>query len=167
MSYFCNTPNICQESQLHSISTTGQLAAKKRRIAKSLFAATVVAGLLGGCATVQPNSVPVVVDWAQRAQVRAVERWKLIAEKQYAKAYAYLSPASRSQMTPDAFERTMTNFGARGATATSATCEQTVCSVQLVLTVANRIPRVGVREMGIPHNESWLIVDGEIWFVQK
>ena len=167
MSYFCNTSNISQESQLHLITKASQVASKKWRMSKFLFAAAAITGLLSGCATLQPESAPVVVDWTQRAQNRAVERWKFIAEKQYAKAYAYLSPASRSLITPDSFERTMANFGARGATASSAICEQSVCSVQLVLTVANRIPRVGVREMSIPHTESWLIVDGEIWFVQK
>lgn len=134
----------------------------------ALFVASAtVLTVLSGCAATAPQVTRTTAEWEQRATARALERWQHISDGQFAKAYAFHSAASRALMNLDSFERNMKNLAARGAGDAKATCDQSICEVQLSVSVAGRIPRIGARSFQIPHKESWVIADGEVWFVQK
>lgn len=122
---------------------------------------------LAGCATTEPQTVRTKGEWELRVQARATERWDLMIVGNFAKAHTYLSPPSRSVTTVEALERTYKKFAAVAATAPRATCEGSVCNVQLSLSLEHRIPRIGKKIVSIPIAETWIISDGDAWFVQK
>ena len=163
MSFFYNTQLA---AQVASKPTENAVGVRRNRVALSLIA-LLAGGLLSACATTQTATTASAVDWQQRATARALQRWQHIANGEYAKAYALHSAASRAQMNLDSFERTMKNLNARGAAEAKATCDQSICEVQLNVSVAARVARIGPRLYQVAHKESWVIADGEVWFVQK
>jgi len=163
MSFFYNTQLA---AQVASKPTEKAVGVRRNRVALSLIA-LLAGGLLSACATTQTATTASAVDWQQRATSRALQRWQHIANGEYAKAYALHSAASRAQMNLDSFERTIKNLNARGAAEAKATCDQSICEVQLNVSVAARVARIGSRLYQVAHKESWVIADGEVWFVQK
>ncbi|MBP6528962.1 MAG: hypothetical protein KA260_02495 [Burkholderiales bacterium] len=165
MSFFYNTQS---SDQIASKPTSSVVGVGRNRAALSVVA-LVAAGLLSACATTQTATTTTTsaVDWQQRAAARALQRWQHISAGEYAKAYALHSAASRAQMNLDSFERTMKNLNARGAAEAKATCDQSICEVQLNVSVAARVARIGARLFQVAHKESWVVADGEVWFVQK
>lgn len=163
MSFFYNTQS---SDQVASKPTSSVVGVGRNRAALSVVA-LVAAGLLSACATTQTATTTSAVDWQQRAAARALQRWQHISAGEYAKAYALHSAASRAQMNLDSFERTMKNLNARGAAEAKATCDQSICEVQLNVSVAARVARIGARLFQVAHKESWVVADGDVWFVQK
>ena len=167
MSFFYNTQLTASvASKPAEKSAPSNVRVGRNRAILSLVA-LVAGGLLSACATTQTATTTSAVDWQQRAAARALQRWQHISAGEYAKAYAFHSAASRAQMNLDSFERTMKNLNARGAAEAKATCEQTICEVQLNVSIAARVARIGARLFQVAHKESWVVADGEIWFVQK
>ena len=72
------------------------------QLAGRWLVATGVVLALGGCAVIEKASEEEAV---KQVSERAQERWNLVMKGQMEKAYEYLSPASRSTLSFDAFRR--------------------------------------------------------------
>lgn len=116
-----------------------------------------------GCATggaaPQSDVVPV--------EVRAMERWDLLVQGDFAGAYAYLSPGYRSSVTSVAYQRRMllSRISWREAEIVGSECAQETCKVRILLDYLLVRPVPGVdrlpREREI--EEDWILADGA-WF---
>ena len=121
---------------------------------------TLVATLLGGCASLQQKPEDIV---KQRAQ----ERWTALLGGKFEQAYSYLTPAFRKAVPADHYQARFGNAGRwREAKVTKVecssadTCEATI-DVQLsVAMMRGQIVRTDAKE-------TWLLVDGEWWMFQK
>ena len=119
----------------------------------------VLAVVTAACATLSPTSpteekVKVVTE-------RATARWKAIIDKDFEAAYAYLSPASRSTVTPAGFKTIASRLNYRAAVVKEVTCEAETCRVRLQITYDAR-QMSGVHT---PLEESWVIEKGQAWYV--
>ena len=122
----------------------------------AICAALVVTGILGGCATANPaRSDKEIV--AERAQ----QRWDLLVMSNFAGAYAYISPAGRELMKPEAYAASLRAGFWTGAKVDRVEC-QTVdtCEVEVWIEYQYR----GMK-MKTPVHEKWLRQKSDWWFV--
>jgi hypothetical protein len=123
------------------------------------LAVAALAVLTAACASLRPDSpteekVKVVTE-------RSAARWKAIIGKDFAAAYEYMSPATRSTVTPAGFKTVASRLAYRNAEVKEVTCEAETCRVRLVITYDAKI-MAGVHS---PLEESWIIEKGQAWYV--
>lgn len=118
--------------------------------------------LLSACATVAPNQDDIIAE-------RAKARWDALEERDYAKAYAYYSPAFRSKNTATDLEikLRMQRVKWLGANYVSHSCSGDVCTVEIDLKYQMAKPVPGVDSWGGVDRikEQWIKVDGQWWYV--
>ncbi|MDR0249888.1 MAG: hypothetical protein LBI35_01010 [Burkholderiales bacterium] len=146
----------------------------------------VVAGLAGllaltGCATTsnqtttafdpQASASPMVPQTApqialtpeQQAEIvkkRFQERWDAMIARDYAKAYTYLSPATRALVSQEQFTARFSRGQFKKAEFQEAKCEEDVCMVRFLLTYDH----TRMKDITTPTGEKWFFQDGEAWF---
>ena len=123
------------------------------------LAVVVLAVLTAACATLGPTSpneekVKVVTE-------RATARWKAIIGKDFAAAYEYLSPASRTTVTRAGFSTIASRLEYKDAKVIEVTCDAETCKVKLLITYDAKMMK-GVHS---PLEESWVIDKGQAWYV--
>ena len=123
------------------------------------LAVAVLAVLTAACASLRPDSpteekVKVVTE-------RSAARWKAIIGKDFAAAYEYMSPATRSTVTAAGFKTVASRLAYRNAEVKEVTCEAETCKVRLVITYDAKT-MAGVHS---PLEESWIIEKGQAWYV--
>ena len=92
---------------------------------------------------------------------RSAARWKAIIGKDFATAYDYMSPATRSTITPAGFKTVASRIAYRNAEVKEVTCDVETCRVKLIITYDAKI-MAGVHT---PLEESWIIEKGQAWYV--
>ena len=115
--------------------------------------------LTAACATLGPTSpneekVKVVTE-------RATARWKAIIGKDFAAAYEYMSPASRTTVTRAGFSTIASRLDYKDAKVNEVTCDAEICKVKLLITYDAKMMK-GVHS---PLEESWVIDKGQAWYV--
>jgi hypothetical protein len=119
--------------------------------------------LLSACATTasKENSV----------EERAKGRWAALLSGDLAGAYEYLSPGYRSSVTSLQYQRSLLvqQLNWTSAQFVSSECEETTCNARFLVgfTVYAAVP--GVKSFNGTRNidESWVLVDGNWYFVPK
>jgi hypothetical protein len=117
-----------------------------------------------GCATtggLSKESSPEAKSAAVAA--RASARWQALIARDYKGAYEYLSPASREAVSLSRYQERIEAIEYRAATIERVECEAEVCRVFLRLTYD--FPPAKARGVVTPLDESWIIDQGQAWFV--
>lgn len=132
------------------------------------FLAVAVLGVVvASCATLKPDSPD--EEKVKLVTERAAARWQAIIGKDFATAYEYFSPSSRTAVTPAGFKTVASRLDYRAVKVTGATCEGGTCRVRLVLTynasVATRGETIPVNSINTPLDENWIIEKGQLWYV--
>ena len=94
---------------------------------------------------------------------RAKARWQALIKRDYERAYTYLSPASREATTLAKFQTRIANMEYRAVNVDKVECVAEVCNVKLTLTYD--YPPAKARGVVTPLDESWIIDQGQAWFV--
>jgi hypothetical protein len=132
-----------------------------------------LAGLLAlaGCATTSapvgseasPQGAQGVLTPERQVEIvkkRFQERWDAMIARDYAKAYTYLSPATRALMTELQFTSRFSRGQFKKAEFLEAKCEEDACIVRFVLTYDHKMAKGIDAQTG----EKWFFRDGEAWF---
>jgi hypothetical protein len=133
-----------------------------------------LAALTAACATLTPDSP--TEEKVKLVTERSAARWQAIIDGDFAKAYGYLSPASRATVTAAGFKTVASRMDYRAIRVTGASCEAEKCRVGLVLTynakaaLNSAVARKGnesvaVNGVNTPLTETWVIDQGQIWYV--
>jgi hypothetical protein len=119
----------------------------------------VMAVVVAACATLRPDS-------PEEEKVRVVTersnaRWQAIIGKDFAAAYAYMSPSSRAALPFGTYQAMASRLSYRGTKISGVSCQQQICRVNLILTYD------AARQKGIntPFAEDWIIEKGQAWYV--
>ena len=127
--------------------------------------ATVGVLVLAGCTTGPPGGDPAALSTPEARQAavtaRAGARWDAIVKNDLDRAYAFLSPASRGTTSLDKFKSTARRRDFREGKVDSVTCEGDACRARVFITYDH--PRM--KGITTPIVESWIIVDGQAWYV--
>ena len=120
----------------------------------------VAATFVAGCAALAPSTPE------QRVQARAQQRWDALIAGDVARAYGFLSPASRSAVPLDTYKRSFGNASAwKSAKVNSVRCEAADRCVATVVISHQPLAlrgKLGTLESAL--DETWLLDDGEWWF---
>jgi hypothetical protein len=138
-----------------------------RRPVVGLLAAAVVAVAGAGCATMGDGiakDAPAAVKEAAVAE-RAKARWQALIKKDYEGAYTYLSRASREATSLAKYQARIVAIDYRAATIDKVECGAEVCSVKLTLTYDYAPAKI--KGVVTPLEESWIIDQGQAWFVYR
>jgi hypothetical protein len=129
-----------------------------------------LAGLLAlaGCATTSgpvgsealPQGELTPERQAEIVKKRFQERWDAMIARDYAKAYTYLSPATRALVTEAQFTSRFSKGSFKKAEFQEAKCEENVCMVRFLLTYDHAV----AKGITTPTGEKWFFRDGEAWF---
>lgn len=103
----------------------------------------------------------------ERAAARSSARWKALTDKRFSEAFNYLSEASRVGITQNEYQATMQRMGYLAAGVTGVSCEDTVCTVRVNLTLPVYVRNVGTRPQVIPVEELWTLQNGELWLIRR
>jgi hypothetical protein len=102
---------------------------------------------------------------------RSTERWNYLAAHQADKAYDYLSPGFRSTQTRESYAASMNSRPVqwKGGKFKSKECDAERCKVEIDVTYSVVMPGVGGKpvESTSVQSETWLLVDGEWFFLPK
>jgi len=119
--------------------------------------------LLSACATstgVSPESL---------IEERANARWEALFSGDLAGAYEYLTPAYRTSVSSLAYQRSvlLKRVAWTSAKYIDSTCEEATCKVRFNVgfTVSGAIPGVKSYEGTQKIEESWVLIDGQWYFV--
>ena len=121
--------------------------------------------LLSACATstsVSPESL---------VEERATARWETIFSEDHAGAYTYLTPAYRTSVSSLQYQRSLLlkRVAWTSAKYIGSACEETSCKVKFDVgfTVAGAIPGVKSYKGTQIIEESWVLIDGQWYFVPE
>ena len=131
------------------------------------LAAVGLAALLtiGGCASLAPgigkDSPP---EEKQKVVAnRAVARWEALIKGDLDTAYTFLSAGSRAAYPLDLYKRRIKPGLWRAVRSEKVACEAELCKVDLMVTIdAKRM-----KGLEVPLTETWIIEDGNAWFVYR
>ena len=119
--------------------------------------------LLSACATstsVSPES---------QVEERANARWEALFSCDLAGAYEYLTPAYRTSVSSLAYQRSvlLQRVAWTSAKYTDNVCEESLCKVKFEVgfTVSGALPGVKSYEGTQKIEESWVLIDGQWYFV--
>ena len=127
---------------------------------------TLVAAVMGaGCTTPAVNLAKDSPRAAKEAAVteRANARWQALIKRDYSGAYAYFSPTSRETTSLPNFKARIEAIEYRSVTIDTVECEAEVCTVKITLTYD--YPPGRIKGVVTALNESWIIDQGQAWFV--
>ncbi len=127
----------------------------------SLIAAALVAGCATGGGNLAKDS-PAAMKEAVVAE-RAKGRWQSLIKRDYEGAYTYFSPSSREATSLANFQTRIAAIEYRAVSIDKVECVAEVCKVYLTLTYD--YPPAKVTGVVTPLDESWIIDQGQAWFV--
>lgn len=117
--------------------------------------------ILSACATTAETD--------QTIETRATERWKTLLSGDLDGAYQFLSPGYRSSVTSLQYQRSvlLSRVKWTGAQYIESDCTETVCKVKISLNYVlyGAVPGIKSYEGTQPIEESWVLVDGNWYFV--
>jgi hypothetical protein len=120
---------------------------------------------LAGCATTPSgggSAAPASPEAVKAAvTARANARWDALVKNDIDRAYTFLSPASREATTLEKYKATARRREFREGKVDSVSCEADACRVRVLVTYDH--PKM--KGITTPVVESWIIVDGQAWFV--
>ena len=128
-----------------------------------LAAAVVAAASMAGCASLSTKTTE------QEVAELAQQRWDLLVNGDFDKAYQFTQPGYRALASVDDYKK---RFGGAGrwkaAKVLGATCEADRCSVRIHLTTINRVPGFtrSLPELSTHFDEVWLRDEGRWWYYQ-
>jgi hypothetical protein len=133
-----------------------------RKFAARSAALVVVAGALGGCATMFGVS-PQSSNEAKRELVvqRADARGSALVRGDLDAAYEFLSEGSKAVISKDNFKRRMSIVPFTAYRIDKASCEGETCKVESRLTFDHRV----MRGVSAPATETWVIERGNLFYV--
>ncbi len=126
------------------------------------LAVVALAALTAACATLTPDSP--TEEKVRIVTERSAARWQAVIDGDFAKAYGYLSPATRDTVTLAGFTTIASRLSYRAVKVTGATCEAAKCRVNLVVTYSGKVGS-GTMNVNTPLAEVWIIDHGQIWYV--
>jgi hypothetical protein len=128
------------------------------RIAGVVLSVLVAAAVgLAGCAAVKPRSAEEIV------KERAQARWDALVKGDTGAAYGYMSPASRSITSPEAYARSL-----RAGFWKSAVVDKIECrSAQSCDALATIEYEHSGRRTKTPLRETWIFEGSEWWYLHK
>ena len=150
---------------IEMIGAFGLVCAGYRRVRWAAIASLIAALTGAGCATPVGDLGKDSPSAAKEAAVteRATARWQALIKKDYSAAYAFFSPSSRETTTLPKFQSRIEAIEYRAITIDKVECEAEVCAVKLTLTYD--YPPARIKGVVTPLNESWIIDQGQAWFV--
>ena len=117
--------------------------------------------LLSGCATPENKE--------NQIEKRVTERWDTIFSGDLASTYGFLSPGYRSSVSSLQYQRAILTQKVQWTSAkyVDSACEETACIVRVSVgfTVYGALPGVKSFEGTQILDESWVLVDGQWYFV--
>ena len=120
--------------------------------------------LLVACAGAPKSETDVV-------ESRAKARWEALLGGDLEAAYSYLSPGTRSAMSVIDYgiQQRMRRVKWTSADYLSHECDGPRCSVKFTVgySVANAVPGVAVFEHHAEHEETWIMIQGEWWYLPE
>ena len=119
--------------------------------------AMVVATALCGCAGMTSSEAPEVI-----VKQRAQDRWNAMIAGDLTKAYSYMSPASRTSISPELFRNSVRPGFWKSAEVESAQCVKDACDVVVQVTYQSRGSSIRT-----PVKETWVNSEGGWWHVFK
>jgi hypothetical protein len=136
------------------------IAAHLRQTSPLLFAIAIsFAG--AGCST-----SPALKDdpqfWQTKVTQLANERWALIAAKDFDKAFAMYTEASRKDFTPGMLRAQIVRIRALSGAVDQVECGTDYCEVTVNVVINLRIPRVGNKQQTAPFKERWVVESGQM-----
>ena len=112
-----------------------------------------------------------VVSTESRIEERAMARWDTLLSGNLADAYQFLSPGIRSSVSSLDYQRSILSQQVQWTSADyiESDCEDKTCNVKISLgfRVFSALPGVKSFEDTDIVNESWILVDGEWYFVPR
>ena len=104
----------------------------------------------------------------EQVKRRAVQRWDLLIERDFDKAYDLLSPGYREVQTRENYVRTMKDRPVQWTSVffQKATCEPDVCTVEIQVNAQFQMPVMRVETVDALNEvtENWILSDGE-WYL--
>ena len=94
---------------------------------------------------------------------RAAARWEALMQKDFAKAYSYLSPGTRDVMSLDLYRAKIRGGIWKKANVDTVSCEQDQCKVLMAIEYSYR----DIKSLETRLDENWLRQDGEWWYVPR
>lgn len=119
-----------------------------------------LAAVLAGCAGGLTKGSPVEAKKAAATE-RSQARWTLIIDKEPARAYEYLSKASRQVISRPDFVDRLSRTVFRSAKVESVVCSEDLCKV----TVRYTYDHPQIKGVGNVLQESWILEDGVFVYV--
>jgi hypothetical protein len=127
----------------------------------TFFLALVMVGCAGSGVGSKATTAP--IEAKEVVADLAAARWNALIQGDLAKAYTYLSPATRSIMSLDAYKNKIRPGKWKKAKVDSVSCEQDVCKVTMVIEYSYR----DMNSIETRLDEAWLQEDGKWWYVLR
>ena len=133
------------------------LSATLRRRAVGAAALALVLGL-GACATTGPQTPE------DEVRARATGRWNALIAKDRERAYQYLAPTVRANLSFERFREAHGDTLAKAVRVREIECESATCTVRVALDAESFIPGTRGTMLTTVHQETWVRQDGQWWF---
>ena len=133
------------------------LSAALRRRAVGAAALALVLGL-GACATTGPQTPE------DEVRARATGRWNALIAKDRERAYQYLAPTVRANLSFERFREAHGDTLAKAVRVREIECESATCTVRVALAAESFIPGTRGTMLTTVHQETWVRQDGQWWF---
>jgi len=137
-----------------------------RQTALAVAALLAVLGL-ASCAVspIGDGSGPAVGSKAREDAVaaRVGERWDAVIKGEWARAYEYMSPASRAATSLEQYQKVARRVAYRAAKINGIECDAERCQVKLSITYDHRL----MKGVTTPLEETWVFDQGKPWFVYR
>ena len=114
-------------------------------------------GVAVGCA-----STPKTPEEEVRA--RATGRWNALIAKDRERAYQYLAPTVRANLSFERFREAHGDTLAKAVRVREIECESATCTVRVALDAESFIPGTRGTMLTTVHQETWVRQDGQWWF---
>ncbi len=115
------------------------------------------AGTLGGLTKDSPTEAK-----AEAAKARAQAKWAAILQGDLDTAYMFLSPASRTLVSREAF-KAQARRPFKSMVVDEVVCEPEICKVRITAYFDH--PRM--KNAPAPVEENWVLEQGQFWFVAR
>jgi hypothetical protein len=148
------------------LSWLGANGASWRRCNRgAALVAAVAVTMVAGCASMGGGLAKDAPAATKEAVVaaRANARWQALIKRDYDGAYTYFSPSSRETTSLSKFQTRIAAMEYRSVNIDKVECVAEVCNVKLTLTYD--YPPGKTKGVVTPLDESWIIDQGQAWFV--
>lgn len=130
---------------------------------RGLVALILSIGVMGCAGSGGGSTQRVQVEPQKLVAQRAAARWEALMQKDFAKAYSYLSPGTRDVMSLDLYRAKIRGGIWKRANVDTVSCEQDQCKVLMAIEYSYR----DIKSLETRLDENWLRQDGEWWYVPR